>query len=545
MSELDRAPAPGGLAELVARLDREGRLVSLSGGASGDAATIAGLAGIGLAAITDDSRHVSPGALFVAVRGSRADGHEFVTEAVQRGAAAVIVERPGLVGAGRAGERNGMSEGPVEIVVDRSAAALASAAAWWFGDPSRSLTVVGTTGTNGKTTTTFLVAAGLAGVGHRVGLSTTVGSTVGGRFEPNTRPVTTPGALELQALLRRMVLAGDDAVALETSSHGLAAERVGSVAYDAAIFTTLGQEHLDFHRTMAAYLAAKRSLFERLPVTAKDGRAGLGVVNVDDPAAGAFADAARRAGARVVTYGTDPRADVRLLEVSATVSSVEALVAIAGGGTRRLRLRLGGRYNARNAAAVVALAHGWGLPVGAVVDGLAELRGIPGRLEPVDRGQPFAVVVDFAHTSGSIEALLVEARAGIAPGARVAIVFGASGERDEGKRPLMGEAAVRGADRTFITEDDPRAEDLTAILAAIEAGAQRAGGRPGETYELVPSREAAIRAAVRWARPGDVVVLAGKGHETWMARAGGLEAWDDRDVAARILGEEGYGSRAR
>ena len=516
------------LRDLVDRLRREGRIRAFAGGSERE------MPDLEVTAIADHSTAVVPGAVFFAVPGLRDDGHDHVPEAIARGAAATVVERPVAP--------SGDAAAPPQVVVDRTASALASAAAWWSGDPSRSLAVVGITGTNGKTTTTFLVAAALAGTGRRVGLSTTVGATVGGRFEPNTRPVTTPGALELQALLRRMVDAGDEAVSLETSSHGLAAERVGSVAYDAAIFTTLGQEHLDFHGTMEAYAAAKRSLFERLPRTAKDGRPGLGIVNLDDPAAGSFAAAARGAGARVVTYGTDPAADVRLLEATGTVRSVDARFVIADGPARELHLRFGGRYNAGNALAAIALGHGWGLPTDAVLAGLARLRSIPGRLELVDRGQPFSVVVDFAHTSGSLEALLAEARVGLPAGGRVAVVFGASGERDEGKRPLMGEAAIRGADRTFVTEDDPRGEDLDAILGAIEAGALRAGGRRGEDYELMASRAEAIEQAIRWARPGDVVVLAGKGHETWMARRDGLEPWDDREVAAGILAQEGFTS---
>ena len=527
------------LPELVARLRRDDRLVGieLADGVPGPLRD--GVPDIELAAIAEHSDEAVPGSAFVAVPGLRHDGHAFVADALAGGAAVVVVERSGASGGAGSG-RPALPSGVVEIVVDRSATALASAAAWWFDDPSARLAVVGVTGTNGKTTTSFLAATGLTATGRRVGLSTTVGSSVGGRFEPNSHPVTTPAALELQALLRRMVDAGDDAVVIETSSHGLAADRVAAVAYDAAIFTTLGQEHLDFHGTMAAYLAAKRSLFERLPHTAKDGRPGLGIVNLDDPAAPEFDAATRAAGATVVTYGTDAGADVRLLEVTGSARSVEARFAIRGGPARGLRLRFGGRYNARNALAVMALAHGWELPIDDVVGGIGELRGIPGRLELIDRGQPFTVLVDFAHTAESIEALLAEVRAGLPAGGRVAIVFGASGERDEGKRPLMGEAAIRGADRTYITEDDPRREDLAVILAAIEDGARRAGGRPGESYEVVASRIDAIRAAFRWARPGDVVVLAGKGHETWMARGEGLEPWDDRAEATRILAEVGY-----
>ncbi|HKB27514.1 MAG TPA: Mur ligase family protein, partial [Candidatus Limnocylindrales bacterium] len=279
--------------ELVARLRLEGRLRAVAGS----------IADLTITGISDDSRRLAPGELFVAVPGLRVDGHDFVAEAVRRGAPAVVVEHA----------ISGVPAAIGQLTVDSAPKALASAAAWWFGDPSRDLTVVGVTGTNGKTTTSFLAEAALEAVGWPTGLIGTIGIRVGSELRRNEVPNTTPGALELQALLREMVGVGERAAVIETSSHGLAADRVASVAYDAAIFTNLSHEHLDFHGTIEAYQAAKLSLFERLPAVAKDGRPGIGVVNIDDPAGELFQAATRGSGARAVTYGADPAADVRLL----------------------------------------------------------------------------------------------------------------------------------------------------------------------------------------------------------------------------------------
>jgi UDP-N-acetylmuramoyl-L-alanyl-D-glutamate--2,6-diaminopimelate ligase len=508
---------------LVTRLREESRLREVVG----DPRVIQ------LTGITDDSRVVEPGNLFVAIPGLRVDGHAFATDAVRRGAAAVVAEH-------EIGELPSTASGVPQLLVDSSARALGAAAAWWFGDPSHALTVVGVTGTNGKTTTTFLTAAALDAVGWPTGLVGTIGIRVGDDLRRNDLPNTTPGALALEALLREMVEAGELAAVIETSSHGLAAERVAGVAYDAAIFTNLSHEHLDFHGTFERYRAAKLSLFERLPAIAKDGRPGLGVVNVDDPAAALFSEATRRSGARAIGYGTGPAAEVRLLGLEADASS-SRLIVDAAGREMAANLRIGGRYNAHNALAVIALAVGWDLDLETVAAGLAALPGVPGRMEAVDRGQPFHVIVDYAHTPGSLDAITRELRDLAAPdGGGVISVFGASGERDVGKRPLMGEAAARGSRVVIVTEDDSRGEDPASIYEAVARGAEAAGHRRGETLVVIADRREAIAEAFRRARTGDVVLIAGKGHETWNIGPQGPEPWSDRAVAEELLAGMGY-----
>ncbi len=479
-----------------------------------------------LSGIKDDSRRVEPGDLFVAVRGLRVDGHDFAVEAVGRGASALAVERP--VG----------DVSVPQIVVDRGAAALASAAAWWYGDPSRELLSVGVTGTNGKTTTTFLAAAGLAGAGYATGLIGTVGIRIGDRLIRNEEPNTTPGALELQRILREMREAGERAAVIETSSHGLAADRVASVDYDAAVFTNLSHEHLDFHGSFDAYRWAKASLFERLPQHAKSGRPGVGVINADDSHANVFVDATRTAGASPVTYGTRLEADVRLTNLAARAAGSRLSIDV-GGAARKLNLLLPGRFNAHNALAVLALAHGLGLDLDGVSAALEAVRGVPGRMERIDRGQPFMVVIDYAHTPGALDAVLRELAPLAAKGRGVISVFGASGERDVGKRPLMGAAAAQWSRLIIVTEDDSRGEDPASIYEAIAAGAEQTGKRRGENLLIIPDRRAAIAEAFRQARPGGIVLLAGKGHETWNLGPSGPEPWSDREAAEELLTSAG------
>jgi UDP-N-acetylmuramoyl-L-alanyl-D-glutamate--2,6-diaminopimelate ligase len=526
------APKSRPLAELIGRWRTQGRAVGVVGDPAalgpGHAATAIDISGI-----RDDSREVKPGNLFVAVKGLRVDGHDFVGEAVERGAAAVAVEHP-------VGELS-----VPQLIVDRGAASLASAAAWWYGDPSRRLLTVGVTGTNGKTTTSFLAAAGLAGAGFATGLIGTIGIRVAGRFVPNEEPNTTPGARTLQRILREMVDAGEQAVVIETSSHGLAADRVASVDYDGAIFTNLSHEHLDFHGTFDAYRWAKVSLFERLPQHGKGGRPGIGVVNADDPHANSFIDATRGAKALPVTYGERPEADVRLMGLSVEASGTHVKVQVAG-LARKLRLRLPGRFNAYNAMAVLGLAHGWGLDLDAVSAALEGVAGVPGRMERVDLGQPFMVVIDYAHTSASLDAVLRELQAMTKRGHGVITVVGASGERDTGKRPLMGEAAAKRSRLLIVTEDDSRNEDPAAIFQAIAAGAEGAGKRWGDDLLVIGDRRAAIEEAFRRARPGDIVLIAGKGHETWNVGPNGPEPWSDRGTAEELLaGKSGAQPKAR
>jgi UDP-N-acetylmuramoyl-L-alanyl-D-glutamate--2,6-diaminopimelate ligase len=518
------------LGALVERLRSEGRLLTLRRGAHRpDPAP--GLEGIEISGIADDSRSVQPGNVFAAVRGLRVDGHAYLAEAIANGATAVLVERP---------SEHAVAAAAIELVVDRADTALASAAAWWFADPSRELDVVGVTGTNGKTTTTFLAAAALEAVDRPTGLIGTIGIRIAGELRRNDVPTTTPGAIELQGLLRAMVLADREAVVIETSSHGLAAERVGSVAYDAAIFTNLSHEHLDFHGTFEAYRAAKLSLFERLPRAGRGGRPGIGIVNIDDAAGRLFQAATVRAGARSITYGLDPDADVRLIGLEADASS--SRFEVDAGGTRlEVALRIGGRFNARNALAVIGLGLGWDLDLSRVVEGLGALSGVPGRLESVRRGQPFHVVIDYAHTPGSLDAVVRELSELAAPqDGQVISVFGASGERDVGKRALMGRAAGALSRIVIVTEDDSRNEDPGSIYEAIAAGATAAGLHRDEDLFVIPDRRAAIAEAFSRARPADVVLLAGKGHETWNVGPAGPEPWSERDAAEAALADLGY-----
>lgn len=534
-SERGRGPAAPvsarPLADLVRALDTDGLVPTVLPGA-GSSRVSPGFEAIEVTGISDDSRAVSTGDVFIAVRGTRVDGNAFVGEAVGRGARAVIVERPVA------------DLDAVQIVVRRGAAAVASAAAWWYGHPSRELTVVGVTGTNGKTTTTYLAAAALEAAGWPTGIIGTIGVRVGAVFRPNDLPMTTPGALDLQRILRSLVSDGERAAIIEASSHGLAAGRVGSVDFDAAILTNLSHEHLDFHGTFEAYRAAKLSLFERLQAVGKDGRAGLGIANLDDPHGPAFLAAARASGARAIGYGRAAESDVRLVGLAADAGTSRIEVEIDG-RQRALDLRIGGRFNAHNALAALGLAVGWDLDLDAVSAGLGDVRGVPGRMEGVDLGQPFTVVVDYAHTPGSLEAIARELHELAATqGGGVISVFGASGERDVGKRPLMGRAAGAWSRLVIVTEDDSRNEDPGSIFEAIAAGAEASGLRRGETLLVIPDRRAAITEAFSRARPNDVVLLAGKGHETWNMGPSGAEPWHEREVAEEELRRLGHAAGA-
>jgi UDP-N-acetylmuramoyl-L-alanyl-D-glutamate--2,6-diaminopimelate ligase len=521
---------------LEALLDRwrmEGRLVGEHVLALGTQARTDSSSGdVELAGVRDDSRRVEPGDLFVAVRGLSVDGHEFVRQAVERGAAAVAVEEP--VGAL-----------PVpQLVVVKGSAALASAAAWWYGDPSRELLTVGVTGTNGKTTTSFLARTVLHAGGIRTGLIGTIGIETGGELRPNVEPNTTPGALELQRILREMVDAGEQAVVIETSSHGLAADRVGSVDYDAAIFTNLSHEHLDFHGTFEAYRDAKLLLFQRLTAGALPGamagaRPRLAIVNLDDGHGPMFADAARATGARVITYGTTPDAELHIAGIGGGATRTAVELELGRPPALTLEVPMAGRFNAHNVAAAFGLAYGWTLDTRRVAEGLFNFSGVPGRMEVIDRGQPFSVVVDFAHTPRSIESVAGELAALAKPGGGSLItVFGSSGERDVGKRPLMGEAAARHASIVIVTEDDSRNEDPNEIFEQIASGAAQAGKRRGEDLLVIADRREAIAEAFRRANPGDVVLLAGKGHETWNIGPHGAEPWSDREAAEGLLRDQ-------
>ncbi len=520
------------LGELIDRLSADGSLRGAREG--GKAIGPAALAAIDVRAVTDDTRRLRPGDLFVAVRGANVDGHDLVGRAYAAGAVAAIVEQP-------------VPEvGLPQLVVERTTAALADAAAWSFGDPSHELGVVGITGTDGKTTTSFLAVAALEVAGLSSGLVGTVDTKIGRFREPNPEHMTTPGAPDLQRALRAMLREGNAVAVVETTSHGLAADRVRGIAYDAAILTNLTHEHLEFHGTWEAYRDAKLSLFERLAVSDRNPRKASpawpksAVVNIDDPTAGLFVGVAQEAGARIVTYGTDETADVR-----ATHSEEDArrlrVTFEAPSGAASLELRLAGRFNVHNALAVVALGEALGLDPASVRAGLESVEGVPGRMERIDAGQPFAVVIDYAHSPASLDAVLgILAPVAAARGGGLIAVFGSAGERDAEKRSIMGRIAGGHGRLVIATDEDPRGEDREAIIDEIARGAESAGRRRGHDLLLIADRPAAIAAAFERARPGDIVLLAGKGHEHSIIGPHGPVAYDERRTAIDALADLGY-----
>jgi UDP-N-acetylmuramoyl-L-alanyl-D-glutamate--2,6-diaminopimelate ligase len=533
IADLLRAAEPAGQRSIDTLIDR---LTALDDGglhgarSEGRAIGPAGLGRIEAHGVAYDSRRVGHGSIFVAIAGEHADGHDFVGAAAAAGAGVAIVERALP------------DESLPQLVVGNARRALATAAAWWFGDPSHELAVVGVTGTDGKTTTSFLAAAALEAAGISPGLVGTVETRVGRVREANPEHVTTPEAPELQGLLRAMVANANSAAVVETTSHGLALERVAEVAYDAAILTNITHEHLELHGTFDAYRAAKLSLFERLATHAPAVRPRVGIVNRDDPSADLFAAVVRESGARLVTYGSDPAADVRATHVNEDARRLRMRVE-----TRRwaddVELQLAGRFNVHNALAVVALGEAWDLDPGAVRRGLESVTGVPGRMERLDAGQPFGVVVDYAHSPASLANVLdLLAPIAAARGGGLIVVFGSAGERDTEKRSMMGRIAGERCRLIVLTDEDPRGEDREAILDDIARGAERSGRRRGHDLLLEPDRQTAIRAALERARPGDVVLLAGKGHERSIIGLDGPRPWDERIAALAALAELGYSS---
>ncbi len=433
--------------------------------------------------------------------GLRFDGHDHAAAAVAAGAVALVAERP-------------LGLGVPEVIVADARAAMAPAAARFNGSPTDRLRVVGVTGTNGKTTTTFLVRALLEAAGEQCALVGTVKTVIGGRDEE--LPGTTPEAIDLQAAFARMLATGDRACAIEVSSHALELHRADSIHFAASIFTNLTQDHLDFHASMEDYFAAKRRLFELDP--------GVSVVNVDD-------DHGRRLAAGLaepVTFGIDRQADYAARDVSFTLTGARFLL-VSAEGELELESPLPGRFNVSNVLGAVAAVHRLGVPLTTIAATLPGIEPVPGRFQPVDEGQEFAVLVDYAHTPDSLENVLQTARA--LTDRRLICVFGCGGDRDRGKRPRMGEIAARLADVVLVTSDNPRSEDPRSIVEEILAGALG----PAEVEALVDRREAVGR-AIGLAGRGDVVVIAGKGHEQGQEFAGGAKLpFDDVLVAREAL----------
>ena len=407
---------------------------------------------------------------------------------------------------------------------------------------------MGITGTDGKTTTSFLAVAALEAAGVSTGLVGTVETRVGRTRERHEAHVTTPGAPDLQATLRAMAANGNAAVVLETTSHALELDRVAGIAYDAAVFTNLTHEHLELHGTFERYRAAKVRLFEALapgpenPAKTVVGRTWpkLAVINGDDASAGWFEAAAREAGATVLTYGTSPAVDVRATSVEEDASRLRVrFAAPSGAGT--LELRLAGRFNVHNALAVVALGEGLGLDPVAVRAGLEAVPGVPGRMERIEAGQPFGVIVDYAHSPASLQGVLdLLAPIATTGGGGLIAVFGSGGERDTAKRAVMGRIAGERCRLVVATDEDPRGEDRHAIVEEIVRGAESVGRRRGVDVLGIADRREAVAAAFERARPGDVVLLAGKGHEPTILYADHAIPWDEAAVARETLAAMGW-----
>jgi UDP-N-acetylmuramoyl-L-alanyl-D-glutamate--2,6-diaminopimelate ligase len=461
-------------------------------------ARIVGDGSVEVSELVYDSRKAGPGSLFFCVVGTKVDGHEFGPRVVEEGAAALVVERE-------------LTELAVpQVVVADSRAAMAPLAARFWGDPTAQLRVVGVTGTNGKTTTAFLVREILQAADFRCGLLGTVKQVVGGVEKEVER--TTPEAIELQRTFRQMLEGGDEACAMEVSSHALSLHRADAICFEVALFTNLTQDHLDFHADMEDYFQAKRKLFEMGP--------GTRIVNVDDPYGRRLAEEFE-----CVTFSAEgAEADYSAREVE-----FDALGASFSLGGMRLRTALPGHFNVANALGSFAAAEALGIGGDIAAAGLARAARVPGRFEPVDEGQGFGVLVDYAHTPDSLENVLRAARR-LTEG-KLITVFGAGGDRDRDKRPKMGRAGAELSDLTVITSDNPRSEDPTRIVEEVAAGAEGA-----KELEVIVDRREAIALALGRAQPGDTVVIAGKGHEQGQEfEAGRKVPFDDREVAREEL----------
>jgi len=473
--------------------------------------------------IAYDSRRVQPGTVFVAVPGFHRDGHDFARDAVARGAVAIVAERPLDVSV------------PVAVVPD-ARAALADLAAEFFDHPTRRLRLVAVTGTDGKTTTVHLVSDVLEAAGERTGYATTVDFKLGESEWANETRQSTQEAVEVQEFFAELLVAGGTWGVLEATSHALALRKLRHCDVDVAVFTNLSPEHLDFHGTLQRYLEAKGLLFEMLGRGAAKGVAKAAVLNADDPRWRYLADRAR--DARVITYAVDALADVQA-HIVASDARGSHLQITAFGERAEVTLPLVGRFNVYNALAAAAA----GLAAGATLQharaALSQARAVRGRMERVDLGQPFTVIVDYAHTAESLDKVLSLLRP-LTPG-KLIVVFGAAGERDRAKRPALARVAAAHADFFVITQEDPRLEDPVRILEEIEQGALEAGRRRAVGYEVIDDRRAAIVAAIGRAEKGDTVVLAGKGHEGSMIVGEQKRPWDEVGAARAALRARGFG----
>lgn len=487
-----------------------------------DTVTVSGSADTVISGIEYDSRQVTDGDLFAALAGADFDGHAFADGAIAGGAAALLVEHT-------------LDVDIPQIVVPDSRAALARAAAAFYDHPSREMVCIGLTGTDGKTTTTHLVDGILRHAGEKTGLIGTVGIRIGDVAAHELPHQTTPESNLLQRYLREMVGAGVGVAVIEATSHGLAMHRLDTTRFSIAGVTNITHEHLEYHRTIGAYRRAKAMLLERV-----GDEHGVVVLNADDP--GAMSIRGFAAGAEVLTYGiTTQDADLRANGVVVD-SNGSTFTLETDGMSAKVRVPLIGAFNVANALCAIGVAQAAGVPIHTSIAALAQTPGVPGRMQPIIAGQPYTVIVDYAHTPESVEKVLALLR-DVGGSGRLIIVTGSAGERDRGKRPMQGRICARMADISIFTNEDPRNEDPEYILADIAAGAIAAGGTDGQTFYRLADRRLAIAKAFELAGPGDCVLLAGKGHERSIIVGYEHHPWDEAEVARSLLAERGFPER--
>lgn len=494
-------------------------------------ARVVGHRDLEIAYLVSDSRQVKPGSLFIALRGQHANGHAFLRDAVQQGAIAVVVEES-------AGLTRLETEVPVVCVKD-SRAALSRLAQQFYGDPSSRLCLIGVTGTNGKTTVTYLIHSILKAAGHRVGLLGTVAYDLVGEVVAPTH--TTPESLTLQDLLARLVRQGAAYTVMEVSSHALALNRVEGCEFDLAVFTNLTQDHLDFHHTLEAYFESKRKLFLGLAESPRKPQSKRAIINRDDSWGRRLLESIP---VPAWTYALEETADFTATDLHYRLEGL-TFVAITPTGSFPVRSPLIGRHNVYNLLSAIGVAVHLGIPTDQIQQGIASLVGVPGRFERLDSGQGFSVIIDYAHTEAALDHLL-RAVVRLTPG-RVITVFGCGGDRDRGKRAPMGRAAARSSDVVLITSDNPRHEDAMDIIKEIEVGVREGAARKSRGVELMilPGRREAIEQALSLAQRGDSVVVAGKGHETVQIIGDQKIPFDDRKMAEDWIRRRSLGDRLR
>ncbi len=468
--------------------------------------TITGRLDTEIKGLSSDSRSLASGDLFVAIKGENVDGHDFISNAVKRGAAAVVYE-----------DKVKTTPSVPFIQVEDTKEALACISNNFYRRPSESLVLLGVTGTNGKTTTTYLIKSILEAAGNKVGLIGTINYMIEDHRFP--APFTTPDAIQFQRLLRQMLDAGCSHVVSEVSSHALAQKRVDCTVFKTAVFTNLTRDHLDFHADMEDYFKAKARLFERL----LNGRA---VINLDDPYGRRLCSSLK---GDILTYGIESDADFRAYDIKTTAEGVSFMVRHSNGSTAGVKSSLLGTPNVYNILSAIGASFAMGIPWEAINQGIRNLRHVEGRFEKIDLGQDFLCILDYAHTEDALKRLILTARE-ITAG-RIITVFGCGGQRDRGKRPAMGAVATELSDLVFITSDNPRGEDPEAIIKDIETGVKR------KNYQVIPDRRQAITEAIMTARTSDLVLIAGKGHEDYQEIKGVRHKFSDREAAADAIKE--------